>query len=165
MNNKKSSEKNFYRSPLCILLSSNKTCTRCLYFESNKVSQTKKITTKQSAANLIPAKSKAPISKLPNKRVKVTLQHYRIENKALKSKIDELQLELERSSMKVSTDLSEDLISIVSKTNQCTMSPFIHEVLLREAAKISEKFIKGNQMPPNDNQVLSFISIKISSCL
>ena len=49
------------------------------------------MTTKQSATNLIAAKSKAPISKLSNERVKVTLQHYRIENKALKSKIDELQ--------------------------------------------------------------------------
>ena len=41
--------------------------------------------TKQSATNLIPAKSKAPISKLSNERFRVTLQHYRIENKALKS--------------------------------------------------------------------------------
>ena len=36
-------------------------CTKCLNFESNKVSQTKKMTTKQSATNLIPAKSKVPI--------------------------------------------------------------------------------------------------------
>ena len=63
-------------------------CTKCLNFESNKVSQTKKMTTKQSATNLIPAKSKVPISELSNERVKVTLQHYWIENKALKSKIE-----------------------------------------------------------------------------
>ena len=124
MNNGKSSENKFYRSPLCILLSSNETCTKYLNFESNKVTQIKKMAIKQSATNLIPAKSKAPISKLSNERVKVTFQHYRIENKALKSKIDELQLELERSSMKVSAELSEDLVSIVSKTDQCTVSPF-----------------------------------------
>ena len=46
------------------------------------------MTTKQSATNLIPAKSKVPISELSNERVKVTLQHYWIENKALKSKIE-----------------------------------------------------------------------------
>ena len=125
MNNNKSSENKFYRSPLYILLSSNETCTKCLNFESNKVSQIKKMTTKQSATNLIPAKSKAPISKLSDERVKVTLQHYRIENKALESKIDELQLETERSSMKVGAELSEDLVSIVFKTDQCTMSPFM----------------------------------------
>ena len=84
MNNIKSSENKIYRSSLCILLSSNEICTKCLNFESNKVSQIKKMTTKQSATNLIPAKSKAPISKLSNEHVKVALQHYRIENKALK---------------------------------------------------------------------------------
>ena len=127
-----------------IFLSSNMICSKCLNFESNKVSQIKKMTTKQSAANLIPAKSKAPISTLSNGRVKVTIQHYRTENKALKSKIDELQLELERSPMKVSAELSEDLISIISKTSMCNVT--IHEVLLGRAAKIFEKFIKRNQI-------------------
>ena len=81
-------------------------CTKCLNFESNKVSQIKKMTTKQSATNLIAAKSEVSIE-----RVKMALQHYWIENKVLKSKIDEFQLEFERSSMKVSTELDEDLIS------------------------------------------------------
>ena len=48
----------------------------------------------------------------------MTLQHYRIENKPLQSKIDKLQLELERSSMKVSAELSEGLVSIVSKIDK-----------------------------------------------
>ena len=64
--------------------------------------------TMQSATNLIHAKSKASISKLSNECVKVTFQHYGTEHKALKSKIDELQLELERSSMKASAEISED---------------------------------------------------------
>ena len=62
----------------------------------------------QSATNLIHAKSKPSISKLSNERVKVTFQHYGTEDKALKSEIDELQLELERSSMKASAEISED---------------------------------------------------------
>ena len=41
----------------------------------------------------------------------------------------------------------------------------IHNVTLEGAAKIFETFMKGNQIIPNDNQVLSLISIKISSCL
>ena len=121
MNNNKSLADRFYRPPLCILLPSNETYTKCLNVESNKVTQIKKITAKQIATNLIPAKSKASISKLSNERLKVTLQHHRIENKALKSKIDELQLEIEKSSMKLSAELNEDLVSIVPKTNQCTM--------------------------------------------
>ena len=66
------------------------------------------MTTKQSATNLIPEKSKAPISKLSNERVKVTFEHYWTADKAWKSKIDELQLELERSSIKASAEISED---------------------------------------------------------
>ena len=42
------------------------------------------MTTQQSATNLIPANSKAPISKLSCEGVKVTLQHYWIDSKALK---------------------------------------------------------------------------------
>ena len=86
--NNKSSENKFYRSPLCILLSLNETCTKCLNVESNKVSQTKQMTTKQSVTNLIPTKFKAPISKLSDERIKMTLQYYRIENKAKIEKIE-----------------------------------------------------------------------------
>ena len=75
VNNNKSSENKFYRSPLCILLSSNETCTKCLNFGSNKVPQTKKMTTKQSATNLIPPKSKAPISNYP---MNVLKSHFNI---------------------------------------------------------------------------------------
>ena len=46
------------------------------------------MTTKQSATNLIPTKSKAPISKLSDERIKMTLQYYRIENKAKIEKIE-----------------------------------------------------------------------------
>ena len=55
------------------------------------------MTTIQSATNLIHAKSKALISKLSNEHVKMTLQNYWTEIKASNSRIDELQLEIERS--------------------------------------------------------------------
>ena len=77
----------------------------------------------------------------------MTLQHYRIENKALKSKMDELQLEVERSSMKVSAELSEDLVSIVSKTDQCTMSPFM-KLFWEEQQKYLKSSSKGIRYHP-----------------
>ena len=55
------------------------------------------MTTIQSATNLIHAKSKALISKLSNEHVKMTPQNYWTEIKASNSRIDELQLEIERS--------------------------------------------------------------------
>ena len=102
LNNNKSSENKFYISSLCIILSSNETCTECFIFESSKLSQIREMTTIQSATNLIHAKSKALISKLSNEHVKkMTLlklcQNYWTEIKASNSRIDELQLEIERS--------------------------------------------------------------------
>ena len=44
--------------------------------------------------NLIPAKTKAPISKTSAERLKKPFQHYRTESKFLKEKIDELQGEM-----------------------------------------------------------------------
>ena len=102
------------------------------------------MTTKQSATNLIPAKSKAPISKISNERVKVTLQHYWIKNKALKQKNHEFQLELERSTIKVSAELIEDLVSTISKTDQCT----IHEVLQGEEQKYLKSSSKAIRYHP-----------------
>ena len=47
--------------------------------------------------NLIPAKTKAPISKTSTVRLKLAFQHYRTENKLLKEKIDELQSEIKKN--------------------------------------------------------------------
>ena len=46
--------------------------------------------------NLIPAKTKAPISKTSTVRLKLAFQHCRTENKFLKEKIDELQSEIKK---------------------------------------------------------------------
>ena len=58
-----------------------------------------------------------------------------------------LQLELERSSMKVSAELSEDLISIVSKTDLCTMSPFT-KLFWEEQQKYLKNSSKGMRYHP-----------------
>ena len=46
--------------------------------------------------NLIPAKTKAPMSKTSTERLKKPLQHYRTKSKFLKEKIDELQGEMKK---------------------------------------------------------------------
>ena len=40
--------------------------------------------------NLIPAKTKAPISKTSTERLKLAFQHYQVENYSLKEKLDEI---------------------------------------------------------------------------
>ena len=121
----KSAETKFYRGPSCTILSTTQFCTNCIKFESKKIAQFTKLTKKQNATNAIPAKPKAPISKLSTERLKSTLQHYRIENKLLKSEIEELKLAIEKSSMSVSAELSKDMISIMSAADQSKVSPFM----------------------------------------
>ena len=50
-----------------------------------------------------------------------------------------LQLKHERSLMKVSSEINEDPISIVSSTDQCTMSPF-----MKSSWEEQQKYLKSS---------------------
>ena len=70
-------------------------------------------------------KPKAPISLPSPKRIKVAIQSYRIENKMLKSEIQNLQNEISKSSMKVDDGLSADLIKIMPNAEKSEVSPLM----------------------------------------
>ena len=72
-----------------------------------------------------PAKLNAPISKISSERLELTIQSFRIENKQLKENVIELQLELSKSSLKVSEHLDEDPTSIMAGAGQHDISPFM----------------------------------------
>ena len=115
----------YYRSSSCFFISNTQLCTNCNNFQNSRRSQIQKSNKKQEAMNLIPAKPKAPISKTSSTRIKLTLQQYRIENKFLREKNDELQQEICKSSVKVSTDLGNDMVTIMSGADQSKISPFM----------------------------------------
>ena len=82
---------------------------------------------KQEVMNLIPAKTKAPISKTSKVALKVAFQHCRTENKFLKEKIDELQSEIKKKlSMEVSAELGDNMVTIMSGPDQPKISPFMN---------------------------------------
>ena len=74
--------KKFYTSTSCSYICKTNICTNCQKFETQKILY--------EVMNLIPAKTKAPNSKISTERLKLAFQHYRTENKFLKEKIDEL---------------------------------------------------------------------------
>ena len=82
---------------------------------------------KRQADNLVkPAKLNAPISLTSPDRIKLTLQNHRLENKALKKEIEKLQLELKKSSVNISTELNDDMKSIMSDAlDKSSVSPFM----------------------------------------
>ena len=89
--------------------------------------------------------------------------HFKIVGQKLKHRIQELMsFNWKLKDQLVSAELSKDFYSFQRRSMH---NVTVHEVLLGEAGKIFEKLIKGNQITFNDIQVLSFISIKISSCL
>ena len=82
---------------------------------------------KQEVMNLIPTKTKAPISKTSKVALKVAFQHCRTENKFLKEKIDELQSEIKKKlSMEVSAELGDNMVTIMSGPDQSKISPFMN---------------------------------------
>ena len=107
----------FYRSTSCPYICKTNTCTNCQKFENQKTLYVQKSIKKQEVMNLIPAKTKAPISKTSAERLKLAFQHYRTENKFLKEKIDELQSEINNPSIEVSAELSGDMVTIMSSAD------------------------------------------------
>ena len=68
---------------------------------------------------MISAKTRAPIWKTSIDCIKLAFQRYRTENKFLKQKIDELQLlQLKKSSMEVSAEVGDDMVTILSGADQ-----------------------------------------------
>ena len=71
------------------------------------------------------AKLNAAFSKTSSEHIKITIQSLRIEKKALKEKVMEVQQELSKSSLQVTQNLDEDLISIVVGADQRDIPPFL----------------------------------------
>ena len=58
-------------------------------------------------------------------RIKLTFQNYRLENKSLKENIVEVQEEISLLSVPVSTELSDDMVTIISNADHSKISPFM----------------------------------------
>lgn len=103
----------FYRSSDCLILCQSEICGNCKKFEHEKWTIHEKFKFKKKKKGIIPAKPNAPISQT-SKRIKLTLQSYRIEDKELQLKVQQLQEQVSKSSLTVSDELGSDLVSIVS---------------------------------------------------
>ena len=73
--------------------------------------------------NLIPAETKAPISKTSTERLKLPFQHHRTEKKKFKEKNDEFQIK--KPSMELNAEFGDDMVTIMSGANQLKISPFM----------------------------------------
>ena len=97
----------------------------CQKFDNSCISKANKISKRQSIMLSTRAKLNAAFSKTSSEHIKITIQSLRIEKKALKEKVMEVQQELSKSSLQVTQNLGEDLTSIMAGADQRDIPPFL----------------------------------------
>ena len=113
----------FYRNQHCTILiptGSNK-CHHCRKAESSEKGNSQR----KSHNLLVPAKINAPIKFTSPQRLKLTIQNYRSENKALKVEIDDMKREILTKSKPIDDELSKDFVSIMSNVDKDEIPPFM----------------------------------------
>ena len=85
----------------------------------------KKSMERKKGESAVPVKPKAPISATSSSRLLATIQQYRSENKELTELVNKLQASIESKSVKVNTDLHDDLQLMFKGVDQRKISPFL----------------------------------------
>ena len=110
------------RSTECnMLVNCEKVCSEC-------TSQTKVAEQREKKNNLplLPAKLNAPVSVTAQKRLLLTMQQLKNENKLLKADIGKIKEELLKSSLLVQKDLDQDLQDVFNSVDERKISPFMN---------------------------------------
>ena len=110
-----------HRPEKCLVLCDAVKCKVCV----NSEQQHERFKKRKSDMLLLPAQPNAPISITSPERIKLTIQSFRQENKDLKSRIEALQAEIQNSSISVSQNLNDDLVTIMSNIDPSKVSPFM----------------------------------------
>ena len=112
----------YVRSRDCeILLDKGSTCWFCSDFDA-KLQNENQLKQKKL---LIPAKRKAPLSKTAPQKVALALKQERLQCAQLQSKLNDMKTKLETSSVFVDSQLSNDLINILSDSPN-HITPFMN---------------------------------------
>ena len=85
-------------------------CIGCSQKQKKLLQRNNKSIKRKANSLTIPLKPKAPISLTSTERIKVTIQSYRIENKMLKSEIQNLQHKIQNS------DIERFMVILFDKT-------------------------------------------------
>nr|XP_047126023.1 uncharacterized protein LOC124807751 [Hydra vulgaris] len=119
-------ETKFNRSTLCLLLiKSGNICNECKTLELSHNNKHLKAVKRKAETITKPAQLNAPISFTSPDRIKLTLQNYRSENAFLKQEIKIMQEEIQKNSFQVTSDLDDDMKSLMSNAFSKYVSPFM----------------------------------------
>ena len=142
----------------CKVLCTNVLCDTCLLFlkkkEKSKIAKNKKL--------LQPAKLKAPITLTSQNRLKLTIQEQRYKCADLEKQLEEMKLELEKSSIVVDNELSDDFIKIYSN-NPNEVTDFMN-LFWQQQMKVFSSNPKGLRFHPMIIRFCLSLAAKSSSC-
>ena len=117
----------FNRSTLCFLLiKSGDICDECKTLELSQINKLQKAVKRKAETLTKPAQLNAPIFITLRDRIKLTMQNYRSENAILKQEIKNMQDEIQKNSLRVTSDLDDDMKNLMSNAfDLYNVSPFM----------------------------------------
>ena len=74
---------------------------------------------------MIAAKLKAPISRAAPERIKLALQEQQLKCAKLEKELQEMTIEIEKATIAVDDEMSNDVVSISSNVSNTEMTPFM----------------------------------------
>ena len=100
----------------------NENCQNSKKLEINAISTSKEKRLKRKENSITPVKTNAPISQTSSEYLQLTIQTYQMRNTELDMKLRKLKEKISKASLPFSTDLSNDLKSIL-ETDQRNIYP------------------------------------------
>ena len=135
--------KEYFRDPYCqVLVSKEGICRECQDAQRivDKLNNNKKSRLKT------PAKPNAPVSATHPERLKLTLQSQHLQVKQLEERLEEMRIELHKSSIPVNESLDKDILHIMCQKGK-DMSPFM-QLFWEEQKKAFDRSSTGVRYHP-----------------
>ena len=111
----------------------------------------------------IPAKPKVPVSLMSPDRIKLTLQDQRLKCEQLQEKIDDMAIELKKSSFSVDNKLSGNLIQVFSNAERSNVTDFMN-LCWQQQQKLFSSSAKAVRFHPMTIRFCLSLANKSASC-
>ena len=151
--------KGFWRAKGCLLIQEKEeACSVCTTYAGCANSAQK---AKESRSSK-PAHLNAPVTKTDPERIKLTLQEERLKCAQLEQALSEMRVELEKSSMDIDNELSNDFIKILDSADT-KITPFM-KLFWQEQRKLFTRSTTGVRYHPMIIRFCLCLAAKSPSC-
>ena len=150
--------KEYWRSIWCSIISPGEQCLPCAQ-QAAKANKSHELKSKNLAK---PAHPNAPVSKTAPERIKLTLQEQRLRCAELERQIEEMKIEIKKSSVPVDPELSDDFVKILDNSEK-SLSPFM-TLFWQQQKKLFSRSRNGVRYHPMLIRFCLSLAAKSPSC-